>query len=295
VLLAGVCATDLQLVAGYMEFSGVPGHEFVGVAESGPFAGRRVVGEINCPCGECAHCRSGRAKHCPERTVLGILGRDGAFAERLVLPQANLHEVPDSIPTEEAVFAEPLAAAFRIPEQVSDLAGQEAVVLGDGRLGNLCAQVLRLHGANVRVAGKHRAKLRVLDQLGFKTEAVATLEHPHSADLVVECTGSPTGLNAALTQVRPMGTIVLKTTVAVDQRVLLASAVIDEVTIIGSRCGPFDKALEALRLGQINVNALIDGYYPLSEALRVFKRASEGQSLKQLFAIDQGTAHLIKQ
>lgn len=286
VLGAGICETDLQLVRGYMGFRGVLGHEFVGVAETGPWQGRRVVGEINCACGACADCNAGLSNHCPNRTVLGILNRDGAFADRVVLPMENLHPVPDSVSNVEAVFTEPLAAAFQIPAQVPLKSGQKVIVLGDGRLGNLCAQVIRNAGCDVTVVGKHDRKLALLGRLGITTVRRENLEVRRSADIVVDCTGSPTGLPLALRLVHPRGTIVLKTTVAGEQTLALAPIVIDEVTIVGSRCGPFERALQALERREVDVRSLIDGVSPLHEALDVFDRARTEPVLKLLLAVD---------
>jgi threonine dehydrogenase-like Zn-dependent dehydrogenase len=253
VLRAGICETDLQLVRGYMGFCGVLGHEFVGVAEAGPDAGRRVVGEINCSCQRCATCLAGRPSHCPHRSVLGILDHDGAFADFIAVPQGNLHAVPDSLPTDVAVFTEPVAAAFQIPSQISIARHDRVVVIGDGRLGNLCAQVLAGLSSHVLVVGKHAEKLALLQALGISTCLLADRPDDRFADIVVDCTGSPTGLPTALNMVRPRGTIVLKTTVAGDQTMAWAPVVIDEVTIVGSRCGPFDRALSALESGEVTV------------------------------------------
>lgn len=286
VLCAGVCETDLQLVKGYMGFRGVLGHEFVGIAESGPFRGQRVVGEINCACGKCETCRRGLANHCPTRSVIGILNHDGAFADSVFVPQANLHLVPDEIETTAAVFTEPLAAAFQIPAQISLERGQPVVVLGDGRLGNLCAQVLAQCGCSVTVVGKHARKMALLERLGIRTVHLAALERNRFADVVVDCTGNPTGLATALELVVPRGTIVLKTTVAGQQTLTLAPVVIDEVRIVGSRCGPFVPALAALRDRTIDVQSLIDGVYPLEEAELAFQRARTEPLLKLLFAVD---------
>ena len=240
-LCAGICETDLQLIRGYMGFHGVLGHEFVGVAQTGPLAGRRVVGEINCSCHRCETCLAGRPTHCPHRSVLGILNHDGAFADFIAVPQQNLHAVPDSMPTDIAVFTEPVAAAFQIPAQLSITRQDRVVVLGDGRLGNLCAQVLARLSDHVLVVGKHPKKLALLRSLGLSTcllsDVLADHSADRSADVVVDCTGSPTGLPTALSMVRPRGTIVLKTTVAGDQTMAWAPVVIDEVTIVGSRCG----------------------------------------------------------
>ena len=224
-----------------MGFRGVLGHEFVGVAESGPMAGRRVVGEINCACWTCETCRRGLHTHCPNRTVLGILNHDGAFADLIAVPQRNLHAVPDSLSDEIAVFTEPVAAAFQIPAQISVRAKDRIVVLGDGRLGNLCAQVLARLSNHVLVVGKHPQKLALLKTFGISTALVSDPIDARSADVVVDCTGSETGLPTALKLVRPRGTIVLKTTVAGTQTLAWAPFVIDEVTLVGSRCGPFDR------------------------------------------------------
>src|SRR5262245_30060525 len=214
---AGICETDLQLIKGYMGFRGVLGHEFVGVAESGPLAGRRVVGEINCACWTCETCRKGLNTHCPNRTVLGIVNHDGAFADLIAVPQRNLHAVPDSLPDEIAVFTEPVAAAFQIPAQLSIRRTDRIIVLGDGRLGNLCAQVLARLSDHVTVVGKHPEKLALLQSLGIETVRLDEVSRDRHADIVVDATGSDTGLPAALQLVRPRGTIVQKTTVAGTQ------------------------------------------------------------------------------
>ncbi len=285
VLVAGICETDLQIVRGYMGFRGVLGHEFVGIAEAGRYRGRRVVGEINCSCHACADCLAGRCSHCPQRTVLGILGRDGALAERLVLPERNLHPVPDEVATDEAVFVEPLAAAFRIVEQVACPEGTRIVVLGDGRLGQLCAQVLDRHGGDVTVVGKHEEKLRRLRARNLRTLLLSELSAQNSertADVVVDCTGSETGLPLALQLVRPMGTVVLKTTVAGEQTLALAPIVIDEVTVVGSRCGPFHRALEALERREVDVTGLVSARFPLSKAVQALDEARRPGVLKVL-------------
>ena len=285
VVRAGVCDTDLQLVGGYMGFSGVLGHEFVGVAEGGPFAGRRVVGEINCNCRRCATCLAGRPTHCPHRTTIGIAGHDGAFADYVAVPQHNLHLVPDALPTDVAVFAEPVAAAFQIPCQLSLNRTDRVVVLGDGRLGNLCAQVLAGICDPVVVAGKHPEKLALLDALGIETVLVADLPSDRSVDVVVDCTGSDTGLPTALGIVRPRGTIVLKTTVAGTQRMPWAPIVIDEVTIVGSRCGPFDRALKALEAGSVSVLPLISKRFDLLNGASALDAAKRRGVLKVLIDV----------
>jgi len=291
VLRAGVCETDLQLIRGYMGFSGVLGHEFVGVAESGPFKGRRVVGEINCSCWTCATCRAGRPSHCPTRSVIGILNHDGAFADFIAVPQRNLHVVPDSMPDDVAVFTEPVAAAFQIPAQIAIDERARVVVLGDGRLGNLCAQVLARLSSNVTVVGKHAEKLALLNRpsrghYGITTTLLADIEPSHDADIVVDCTGSPTRLPTALSLVRPRGTIVLKTTVAGEQTMALAPIVIDEVTIVGSRCGPFDRALKALAAEEVSVLPLISARYTLSEGVAALEHARSRPALKVLIDVE---------
>ena len=282
---AGICETDLQLIKGYMGFRGVLGHEFVGVAESGPLAGRRVVGEINCACWTCDTCRSGLNTHCPNRTVIGILNHDGAFADVIAVPQRNLHAVPDSLPDDIAVFTEPVAAAFQIPAQMSIKSTDRVIVLGDGRLGNLCAQVLARLSNRVTVVGKHPPKLALLKVLGIDTALLSDPIDDRSADIVVDCTGSETGLPAALRLVRPRGTIVLKTTVAGTQTLAWAPFVIDEVTLIGSRCGPFDRALDALARGEVNVTPLISERYDLSKGLEALERAQSKSALKVLLNV----------
>ena len=283
---AGVCETDLQLIKGYMGFRGVLGHEFVGVAESGPYTGRRVVGEINCACWTCATCRNGFPTHCPNRTVLGILNHDGAFADQIAVPQRNLHLVPDSIPDDVAVFTEPVAAAFQIPAQLEIQKNDRIVVLGDGRLGNLCAQVLASIADDVLVVGKHPEKLGLLDSLGVKTALLSDDLPERAADIVVECTGSESGLPTALRLVRPRGTIVLKTTVAGTQTLAWAPFVIDEVTLVGSRCGPFDRALDALEKGLVDVQPLIADRFNLSNGLAALQRAQQKGVLKVLIEME---------
>ena len=282
---AGVCETDLQLIEGYMGFEGVLGHEFVGVAEEGRHKGKRVVGEINCNCEKCEVCGAGLGRHCPHRTVLGILNHDGAFADYVSVPEHNLHPVPDGISDEAAVFTEPLAAALEIAAQVPLMSGRRVVVLGDGRLGNLCAQVIASCGCNLRVIGKHRAKLEVLEARGIATALLGEVEGDRTADVVVDCTGSPTGLPTALQVVGPRGTVVLKKTLAGAQTLALAPIVIDEITIVGSRCGEFAPALSALQKGRIDPLPLISATYPLERAVEAFERARRAPTLKVLLDV----------
>jgi threonine dehydrogenase-like Zn-dependent dehydrogenase len=285
VVRAGVCETDLQLIKGYMGFRGVLGHEFVGVAESGPFAGRRVVGEINCACWHCETCRRGLNTHCPHRTVLGILDHDGAFADLIAVPQRNLHLVPDALSDDVAVFTEPVAAACQIAMQVTVRPDDRVVVLGDGRLGNLCAQVLARLSRRTLAVGKHEQKLALLLSLGIDAARLSDPLDERSADIVVDCTGSETGLPTALKLVRPRGTIVLKTTVAGVQTMALAPFVIDEVTLVGSRCGPFDQALLALERGHVQVQPLISDRFTLSRGIDALARAQTNPVLKVLLDV----------
>ncbi|MEY4094737.1 MAG: 2-deoxy-scyllo-inosamine dehydrogenase [Acidobacteriota bacterium] len=264
VLRAGVCATDLELIRGYKGFQGVLGHEFVGIAQSGPYQGRRVVGEINCSCWRCSTCAAGRPSHCPNRSVIGILNHDGAFADYVAVPQRNLHVVPDTISNDEAVFTEPLAAALQIPAQISVRRDERVIVLGDGRLGNLCAQVLARLTDHLLVVGKHASKLGLLNAQGIRTALLSEVGANAAVDIVVDATGSDSGLTTALRLVRPRGTVVLKTTVAGSQTLALAPVVVDEVTVVGSRCGPFDQALALLASGGVSVAPLISSRFELS-------------------------------
>jgi len=282
---AGICETDLQLIKGYMGFQGVLGHEFVGVAQSGPLAGRRVVGEINCACWRCETCRAGLPTHCPNRTVLGILNHDGAFADFIAVPQKNLHPVPDTLPDDGAVFTEPVAAAFQVPAQITVKATDRIVVLGDGRLGNLCAQVLARLSNRVLAVGKHQGKLALLARMGIATATLSDALDERAADIVVDCTGSESGLPTALKLVRPRGTIVLKTTVAGQQTLAWAPFVIDEITLVGSRCGPFDVALDALEHGRVHVEPLIADRFDLSQSLEALARAQTKGVLKVLLDV----------
>ncbi|MEE9615496.1 MAG: alcohol dehydrogenase catalytic domain-containing protein, partial [Anaerolineae bacterium] len=293
VSVAGICNTDLELVKGYRQFRGILGHEFVGVVERAPGAeeweGRRVVGEINAACGDCPTCRADRPTHCPHRTTLGIAGRDGAFAEYLTMPIRNLLPVPDSLPGEVAVFTEPLAAACEILQQVHVRPTDRVVVLGDGKLGLLCAQVLALTGCNLTVVGHHREKLNILAQRGIPTAMGDESVKPR-ADLVIEATGRAEGYAAARRLVRPRGTIVLKSTCHVSLDAdgstglaeVLTMIAVDEVTLVGSRCGPFAPALRLLEQGLVDVAPLIQARYPLSEALAAFEHAARPGALKVL-------------
>jgi threonine dehydrogenase-like Zn-dependent dehydrogenase len=283
VTLAGVCNTDLEIVRGYMGYTGVLGHEFVGVVEEGPepWRGERVVGEINFACGACPLCDEGLARHCPSRRVMGILEADGAFAEYVAIPVANLHRVPEGLADAAAVFTEPLAAAFEIVEQVEIEAGVRCVVLGDGKLGLLVAQVLQLAGASVIAVGRHRSKLDLLAARGIETALLDTWPGERT-NLVVEATGSPEGLRQALDIVRPRGTLVLKSTFAAAPGLDLSPLVIDEIRLLGSRCGPFPPALAALGSGEVEVGALVSERVPLAHADDALRRARQPGTLKVL-------------
>lgn len=284
VRLAGVCATDLELVKGYMGFEGTLGHEWVGEVEAAPDAslvGQRVVGDINCPCGACPTCLAGRPSHCPSRTVLGIVGRDGAFAEALSLPVANLHRVPDGVSDEAAVFVEPLAAACEILEGVEVRPSMRVVVLGAGRLGQLCARVLALTGAEVAAVGRRPSSLALLPRgiAAVRLEEAGALA---GADLVVDCTGNPDGIGLATALLRPRGTLVLKTTVHDVGRIEPNRWVIDELRVVGSRCGPFAPALRLLAAGWIDPTPLISARLPLTAGLEALRRAAEPGAVKVL-------------
>ena len=283
VRLAGVCSTDLQILKGYMAFQGIPGHEFVGEVHEGPaeWMGKRVVAEINFGCGRCGVCARGMQRHCPARQVMGILDADGSFAEYLAVPLANLHPVPDAVPDEAAVFTEPLAAAFEILEQISLQPGIQTVVLGDGKLGLLCAFVLHQAGAAVTIVGRHDTKLALARKAGMRAVNLSDWQS-QAVDLVVEATGSPDGLQRALAAVRPRGTLVLKSTLAEDHTLSLAPLVINEVTVVGSRCGLFPPALEALAHNRIPVSSLIETSYLLSDGIEAVNTAARRGGLKVL-------------
>jgi threonine dehydrogenase-like Zn-dependent dehydrogenase len=285
VLAAGICNTDVELARGYYPYAGVLGHEFVGVvASDGALRGQRVVGEINAVCGDCRACRAGRRTHCERRTVLGIVKRNGAFAEYLTLPVDNLHVVPDAVATEAAVFTEPLAAALQIQEQVEIGPDTNVLVVGDGKLGQLVAQTLALSGCRLQVVGRYGPKLERLTRRGIR--AVAADAVPAGEfDVAVECTGNHLGFGVAQRALRPRGTLVMKSTYA-DRLTLDASAVVvNELTLVGSRCGPFPKALTLLAAGTVDVLSLVAARYPLERALDAFDHAQRPGTLKVLFDV----------
>ena len=283
VKLAGICGTDLELARGYMDYSGVPGHEFVGTVASSrnqALVGMRVVGEINAACGHCDACIDGLERHCANRTVLGIVSRDGAFADYLTLPEPNLRALPESIPDEAAVFVEPMAAAYEILDQVPLKRTARILVLGDGRLGAMVALVLKAEAYEPIVGGHHQDKLRRLTELGLKVYLEENLRSGY--DVVVDCSGNSEGFNRALALVSPRGTVVLKSTAAAAAPLNLAPAVINEVTVIGSRCGRFEPALEAISSGKIDPCPLIDGTYEIGDYEAAFKAATSPSNFKIL-------------
>jgi threonine dehydrogenase-like Zn-dependent dehydrogenase len=287
VLLSGVCNTDLEIVRGYAGFQGTIGHEFVGIVENAPGApdliGKRVVGEINAGCGECELCESGDSRHCPNRTVLGIVRRDGTHAEFLTLPPRNLLEVPDEITDEQAVFAEPLAAAYGICEQVEILPETRLAVIGDGKLGLLCAQSLALKSQNIFLVGKHLEKMRIAEKRGVETfllDAAAKLNR--SFDVAVEASGSESGFQTALDLLKPRGKLVLKSTFQGEPRWQAARVVVDEITIVGSRCGRFAPALELLKNKAVDVENMITEEFRLENGVPAMEWAAERGVLKVL-------------
>src|SRR5215208_1348991 len=281
---AGICSTDLELVKGYYPYTGVLGHEFVGeVVESDndSWIGQRVVGEINVVCHQCEQCLYGRPTHCENRTVLGIVNRDGTFAEFTTLPLANLHRVPDSVPDEMAVFTEPLAAALEIQQQIQIKPTDRVLLIGAGRLGQLIAQTLALTGCDLRVVARHAHQQNLLKARGIRIISEEEIE-PWRWDIVVEATGSPSGFSLARQAIRPRGTLVLKSTYKGEMSVNFSSIVVDEINVIGSRCGPFEPALRLMELRQVDPTVLIANEFKLDDALKAFERAAETGVLKVL-------------
>lgn len=286
VSMAGICNTDLEIAKGYMGFRGVLGHEFVGVVEesaNSEIVGKRVVGEINCACHRCAFCEDGMEHHCPNRTVLGILGRNGAFAEYLTLPEENLHLVASHMRDDVAVFTEPTAAAFRILEQIDVTEDDSVIVHGDGKLGQLIAQVLWQRTRRLVCVGRQEWKLAMLDKLGIPTQSADDPALPAGrADIVIEVTGTSAGLARALELTRPEGILVLKTTVADAYGAPFSLPVINEITLVGSRCGPFRPALEALALGNVRVASLVSATFDLENGVEAMARAASRGTMKVL-------------
>jgi threonine dehydrogenase-like Zn-dependent dehydrogenase len=283
-LYGGICNTDIELQRGYYGFRGTPGHEFVGEvveAEDRRWIGERVVGEINLACGKCAWCARGLGRHCPTRTVLGILKQPGAFREFLTLPERNLRRVPREIPSEEAVFVEPLAAACEILDQVRIPRGAPVAVLGDGKLGLLASQVLQAHGAQVHQSGRHKDKLRIAEQAGVRTEIAKKLPSA-KYEFVVEATGSSEGLRQAVQMTQPRGTVIMKSTVHGLVSIDSAPVIVNEITLVGSRCGRFEPALQLLARHKVRVDAMISEVLPLKSAAEAFRKAAQPGVLKVL-------------
>jgi threonine dehydrogenase-like Zn-dependent dehydrogenase len=286
VLLSGICNTDLEIARGYAGFNGTIGHEFVGVIEESTnraLLGFRVVGEINAGCGNCNLCKAGDSRHCANRTVLGIHGRDGAHAEFLKLPAVNLMRVPHNVPDEHAVFTEPLAAACGVLERVKIDKSDRVAVIGDGKLGLLCAQVIALTGADVLLIGKHPAKLRIAERRGIAiTTPKLAASRKQPFDVVVEASGAAGGFSLALDLLRPKGQLVLKSTFHGTTSLDAARIVVDEISIVGSRCGRFAPALDLLKKAAIDVDSLISEEYPLSNGVHAMRRARTKGVMKVL-------------
>jgi threonine dehydrogenase-like Zn-dependent dehydrogenase len=281
---AGICSTDLELVKGYYPYAGVLGHEFVGEVVSAPdpaWMGQRVVGEINVACGKCESCLNGRPTHCEVRSVLGIANRDGVLAEYTTLPLENLHRVPDSVSDEMAVFTEPLAAALEIQEQIQLKPTDRVLLVGAGRLGQLVAQTLALTGCDLHVLVRHLYQKDMLRARGIRTTTEEEIQ-PRKWDIVVEATGSPAGFNIARKAIRPRGTLVMKSTYAGEMSVNFSSLVVDEIMVVGSRCGPFAPALRLLERREVDPIVLISAQYKLGEALKAFEHAAQPGVLKVL-------------
>ena len=289
VRLSGICGTDLELLRGYYPFTGVPGHEFVGEVVSIPesdevstnWIGKRVVGEINVACGTCEQCRQGRPTHCEQRSVLGITNRDGVHAEYTTLPLANLYLVPASIPDEAAVFTEPLAAALEIQQQIHIQPTDRVLLVGAGRLGQLIAQTLALTGCDLRVVARYPHQQALLESRHIRLISDEAVQ-PRRWDVVVEATGSPSGFDLARHAIRPRGTLVLKSTYRGEMTMNWSPFVVDEITILGSRCGPFAPALRLLASAQVDPTILIAGRFPLANALDAIAAAQQPGALKVL-------------
>ena len=281
---AGICSTDLELIRGYYPYTGILGHEFVGEvveADDTSWVGQRVVGEINVVCNQCEQCLNGRSTHCENRTVLGIVNRDGTFAEYTTLPLDNLHRIPASVSDEMAVFTEPLAAALEIQQQIQIQPNDRVLLIGAGRLGQLIAQTLALTGCNLHVVARHKRQQDLLKARGIRIIAEENIQ-PWRWDIVVEATGAPSGFSLARRAIRPRGTLVLKSTYKGEMSVNFSSIVVDEINIIGSRCGPFEPALRLMESKQVDPTVLIDAQYSLDDALKAFEHAGETGVLKVL-------------
>ncbi len=287
VRMAGICSTDLEIIRGYAGFQGVIGHEFVGTVAEGPntLKGKRVVGEINCVCGRCDMCQSGLSTHCRRRTVLGIQDRSGCFADYITLPEKNCLVVPNTVTDEEAVFTEPLAAAFQVLRQAKIEKRSNVAVIGTGRLGILVAQVLATTGCKLTAIGRNPKTLGLLDRAGIRATTLEDFPQKNDIDVAVDCTGNPEGLGVALSLVRPRGTIVVKTTCKADHGIDLTPLVVNEITLLGSRCGPFGDALNALHRKQFDLTGMITRTMSLDDGLQAIKLASEPDQIKVLLKI----------
>ncbi len=284
----GICNTDYEITLGYMGYKGILGHEFTGVvekAENKDLIGKRVVGEINCGCGQCDWCAQGLERHCFNRSTLGIWQREGCFAEYVCLPEKNLLAIPDNVTDEEAVFVEPLAAALEILEQVHIPPYKRVIVLGDGKLGLIIALALNAAGLDITLVGKHEEKLNIAKAQGVKTELLNNLKIEKAYDFVVEATGSITGFETSLALTKPRGTLILKSTIAASKEFNLAPIVIDEITVLGSRCGQFAPALRMLEQKRIDVKPLISDIYAIDDSIEAFERNKEKSSVKVLVKV----------
>ena len=290
VTYGGVCNTDKEITKGYMGYKGILGHEFTGVVEEindedKTFLGKRVVGEINLGCKNCEWCAKDLERHCPNRSTLGILTKDGCFAEYVTLPLSNLIEIPENVPDEQAVFVEPLAAGLEILEQMHIQPCQKVMVLGDGKLGLLTALALNACGLDVLIVGKHQNKLDIAKNQGVKTQLLSKFEQAPKFDVVVEATGSITGFETSVNCVKPRGTLVLKSTIAASKELNLAPIVINEITILGSRCGRFEPAMRLIASGKIDFSQMISKIYPIEQAIKAFDANNEKDTIKILLKI----------
>ncbi len=286
----GICNTDYEITKGYMGYKGVLGHEFTGVveeinADDKSLLNKRVVGEINCGCGECEWCNQGLERHCPNRSTLGIWQREGCFAEYVCLPVKNLLEIPENVSDEEAVFTEPLAAALEILEQIHIPPYKKIAVLGDGKLGLMIALALNAAGLDLILIGKHENKLEIAKKQGVKTKLLSDVEIKKEFDFVVEATGSISGFETSLALTKPRGTLILKSTIAASKEFNFAPVVVDEITIVGSRCGQFAPALRLLESGRIDVKPLISDIFELDESIAAFERNKEKSSIKVIVKV----------
>lgn len=286
----GICNTDYEITKGYMGYKGVLGHEFTGVveeinADDKSLLNKRVVGEINCGCGECEWCNQGLERHCPNRSTLGIWQREGCFAEYVCLPVKNLLEIPENVSDEEAVFTEPLAAALEILEQIHIPPYKKIAVLGDGKLGLMIALALNAAGLDLILIGKHENKLEIAKKQGVKTKLLSDVEIKKEYDFVVEATGSISGFETSLALTKPRGTLILKSTIAASKEFNFAPVVVDEITIVGSRCGQFAPALRLLESGRIDVKPLISDIFELNESIAAFERNKEKSSIKVIVKV----------